>query len=152
MQELTTCRHGHFDFLKLPLELREAIYELLFEDRKHYPPSKLRCKVRASRIRRGANVYMNSVHDRPLATGILRTCQQIYYEARSVLYRMRPAQIRVGFWTKNKYFLNPIDTAPLANARNLSSRSRGRKARAQYNMRRNEKDRWEACYPHMQLN
>ncbi|KAE9991461.1 hypothetical protein EG327_011623 [Venturia inaequalis] len=119
---------GHFDFLKLPLELREAIYELLFEDNKHYQPKKLRLKVRNSRIHRPeCKLAHNCTLERPMPTKILRTCQQIYYEARAVLYRMRPAEIYVGTWAKNMHFLDPIDVAPLTNARKLLIKIAGRK-------------------------
>lgn len=113
---LTIYRQRHFDFLKLPLALREAIYELLFEDNKHYPPSKQ--PVRGSRIRRARGRFYLS-YERPVPTNILGTCQQIYYEARSVLYRMRPAQISVGSWIRYTFLLDPIDVAPLTSARKL---------------------------------
>ncbi|TLD21584.1 hypothetical protein E2P81_ATG08172 [Venturia nashicola] len=121
-------RSGQFKFLSLPLELREAIYELLFEDNKHYPPKKLRLKVRNSRILRLAHeLAPSSTLERPMPMEILRTCQQIYYEARTVLYRMRPVEICVGTWTRNMHFLDSIDVAPLINARKLLISIRGTK-------------------------
>lgn len=87
--------------MELPLELRESIYEYIFEAKGSQPI--------ATRLSRKNG---NSAHSTICPTAILSTCRQIHAEASSVLYRLRSAKIIVNRKaTKLGYNLQSIDVA-----------------------------------------
>ncbi|QDS75122.1 hypothetical protein FKW77_007468 [Venturia effusa] len=125
LQALSSCKfldvqdieHQHFPFLKLPLELRDAIYELVFESKREGPSRKLPFK--------GSWIVRNGRSGRKLHTEMIRTCQQIYHEVTSFLYRTRPVEISpIGSHTDTTpleyiYVFDQIDIAPFTQARQL---------------------------------
>ncbi|QDS75121.1 hypothetical protein FKW77_007457 [Venturia effusa] len=104
----TLCKHYHLDFLELPLELRENIYEYIFEKQRTW------AKVH---LARKTGWPQNQVI---CPTGILSTCRHIYHEASNVLYRLYPGLLYVNPNARAfGYQLQGIDAAPLVGFRHL---------------------------------
>ncbi|TID15095.1 hypothetical protein E2P81_ATG08171 [Venturia nashicola] len=94
-------KHWHFDFLELPLELRESIYEFIFEGKGSQPTA-------ITLSRRTTSIARSDL----CSTAILSTCRQIHQEASNVLYRQHPAKLIVNQKAaKFGYKLQSIDVA-----------------------------------------
>lgn len=96
-QKLIVHRHGHFDFLEMPLELREMIYKLVLDS--------------SGRTRLWKRRWPRKVAQRkPLrSVPILLVSLQVYHEASYVLYKIGKAYFSISSSTRDRLNITTLD-------------------------------------------